>query len=121
MSNELKETLAEIRAFGGDLTGCVLAPQSGKHVLASSSPEVANEWRAKVTVPGLRPTRPWLEVARARGLDPDDPCFYFSPGKSKAMGTDVPIEVSTFEHAMGHLQKRIPGGAEVPVMIFTPV
>ena len=38
-------------------------------------------------------------------------CFAFSPGTSKAMGTDGPIEVNTLEHVIGHLQKRIAGGA----------
>ena len=111
-SNELKETLAEMRAFGGDLTGCVRTLQSGKLMLASSSPEVADDWRAKITVEGRRPSRPWQKVARALGFDPDDPCFVFSPGMSEVTGTDAPIEVKILEHVMGHLQKRIAGGAD---------
>ena len=50
MSNELKETLAEMRALDGDLTGCVPTLQSSKLMPASSSPEVAGEWRTKVSV-----------------------------------------------------------------------
>ena len=111
MSNELKGALAEMRAFDGDLTGCFRTLQSGMQ--ASSSPEVADEWRAKVTVEGRRPTRPWQEVARAQGLDPDDPCFAFSLDTSKVMGTNGPIEVNTsLEHVMGLLLKRIAGGAD---------
>ena len=100
-----------MRAFGGDLTGCVRTLQSGKLMLASSSPEVSDEWRAKVTVEGRRSTLPWQEVARAQSLDPGDPCFVFSLGSSKLMVTDGPIEVNTLKRAMGHLQKRIAGGA----------
>jgi len=103
MSNELKETLAEMRAFDGDLTGCVRTLQSVKLMPASSSPEVADEWRTKVTVEGRRPTRSWQKVARTHGLEPNDPRFAFSLGTSNVMGTDGPIEVNTLEHVMGHL------------------
>ena len=101
-----------MRALDGDLTGCIRALQSGKPMLASSSPEVAGEWREKVTVEGRRPTRPWQEPARAQGFDTGDPCFAFDLGTSKVMGTGGPIEVSTLVNVMGHLQKRIPGGAD---------
>ena len=121
MSNELKVTLAEMRALDGDLMGCVRALQSGLLVLASSLPGVADEWRAKIAVEGQRPTRPWQELARAQGLDPGDPCFAFSLGTSKVTGTDGPIEVNTLGYVMGHQQTRISGGADVPVLIFTPV
>ena len=80
--------------------------------VSSCSPEVADESRAEVAVEGRRPTRPLQVVARARGFDPDDPCFALSPGTSKVTGTDGPIEVSTLEHVMGHLQTRIAGGTD---------
>jgi len=112
MSNELKETLAEMRAFNGDLTGCFRTLQSGKLMQASSSPEVAEEWRNKVSVAGRRPTRTWQEVAISRGFDPNDPRFTFTLGTSTVMGTDGPVEVNTLEHVMGHLPKRSAGGAD---------
>ena len=92
-------------------TGSFRTLQYGMLMLASSSPEVADELRAEVAVEGRRPTRPWKEVARAQSLDPDDPCFAFSPGTSKVMGTDGPIEVNTLEYFLGHLKRRIAGGA----------
>ena len=112
MSNELKETLAEMRAFNGDLTGCFRTLQSGKLMQASSSPEVAEEWRNMVSVAGRRPTRTWQEVAISLGFDPNDPRFTFTLGTSTVMGTDGPVEVNTLENVMGHLPKRSAGGAD---------
>ena len=73
---------------------------------------MANAWRTKVTVEGRRPIRSWQEVARARGLDPNDPRFTFKLDKSHVMGPDEPIEVDTLKFVMGHLPKRSAGGVD---------
>ena len=85
-------------------------------MLASRSPEEANELRAKVTVPGRRPTGPWQEVARAQGFDPNGSCFAFGLGTAKVMGTGDPIEVNTSEHVMATCKSALRVGLTLPFL-----
>ena len=110
MSQELKEAVAESRAFEGDLNGCLRTLESGKLIPASA--ELTEAWKKKVTVDGRRPTQKWEEVVREMGLDPGDERFQITLGKSLIRGPDGHVEVDTLEHVMLHLSKRVAGGVD---------
>ena len=112
LSNEMKEVVAELRAFDGDLSGCVQTLESGKLLLASNSSAVVNEWSKKVNTPGRRATSSWQDRARAKGLDPSDSRFSFKLDKSEIAGPDGPMQVDTLIHVMAHLPKRAGGGID---------
>ena len=112
MSTEMKEAAAEDRALVGDLSGATRTLQAGSLLLAEDDPQVVEEWKKKVDVPGRRPTKSWDEVARSKGKDPSSSDFTFVLGKSLVAGTDGPLEVDTLKHVMGHLPSRSAGGLD---------
>ena len=112
MSTEMKEAAAEDRAMAGDLSGATRTLQAGSLLLAEDDPQVVEEWKKKVDIPGRRPTKPWEEVARGKGKDPSSSEFTFTLGKSLVAGTDGLLEVDTLKHVMGHLPSRSAGGLD---------